>query len=288
MFILKSCEKFVSPKSDYYIYSPSMAAQGMFLYPLYVGHFIYEGGYSLRRDAYDSFLLMYVQKGILTLEYEGKIRQVCAGEFVLLDCFRPHAYYSETGWEALWCHFDGPTARSQYHALESRLGNVFSLMDSNAVLNRMNAVYDVFCKGDAIREPLMSKYLTDILTLFHLASPTGGKSCSCTGMAEEVIAYISEHFAEDIPVSELARRASLSQYHFIRTFKKETGFTPHEYLINTRMNTARYLLKNSSLPVKEICFQTGFSSESVFCSAFKKYQGVTPAQYRFSDETALH
>lgn len=288
MFILKSCEKFVSPKSDYYLYSPSMAAQNMFLYPLYVGHFIYESGYRLRRDTYDSFLLMYVQKGALTLEYEGKTRQASTGDFVLLDCYRPHAYRSDTGWESLWCHFDGPTARAQYEAIEGRLGNVFSVMDSNTVLNRLNAVYETFRKGEGIREPLMAKYLTDILTSFHLASPAGTKSCGCTSMAEEVIAYISEHFSEEIPVSELARRASLSQYHFIRTFKKETGFTPHEYLINTRMNTARYLLKNSALPIKDICFQTGFSSESVFCSAFKKYQGCTPAQYRSSHETSLN
>ena len=78
----------------------------------------------------------------------------------------------------------------------------------------------------------------------------------------------------------LAEQAGLSQYHFIRTFKKETGFTPHEYLVNTRLATARYLLKNTRLPVKDICFNTGFSCESVFCSAFKQHQGMTPAQYR--------
>ena len=48
-------------------------------------------------------------------------------------------------------------------------------------------------------------------------------------MAEEIIAYINEHFAEKFSVEELAAQAGLSQYHFIRVFKKETGFTPHEY-----------------------------------------------------------
>ena len=62
--------------------------------------------------------------------------------------------------------------------------------------------------------------------------------------------------------------------------KKQTGFTPYEYLVNTRMNNARYLLKNSALPVKEVCFSTGFSSESSFCSAFKRIEGVGPTQYR--------
>lgn len=82
-------------------------------------------------------------------------------------------------------------------------------------------------------------------------------------MAEEIIAYINEHFAEKFSVEELAAKAGLSQYHFIRVFKKETGFTPHEYLNNTRMMTARYLLKNSRLPVKDICFNTGFLGKRI-------------------------
>ena len=92
--------------------------------------------------------------------------------------------------------------------------------------------------------------------------------------------YINEHFHEDISVDQLASLSGLSRYYFIRVFRQETGYTPHEYLVNRRMATARYLLKYSSLSSKEICFQSGFSGESVFCSAFRKQHGMTPQQYR--------
>ena len=46
------------------------------------------------------------------------------------------------------------------------------------------------------------------------------------------------------------------------------------------MASARYLLKYTELTVKEICFNTGISCESVFCNAFKKQHGMTPQQYR--------
>ncbi len=49
------------------------------------------------------------------------------------------------------------------------------------------------------------------------------------------------------------------------------------------MASARYLLKYTELTVKEICFNTGFSSESVFCNAFKKQHGMTPQGYRLQD-----
>lgn len=277
---MKSIEKFVAPESEYFVYSPSRSALEMFFYPLQCGHFIYESGYNLQRESYNSFLLMYIQKGELILEFEGQTACITAGHFVLLDCYRFHAYSSTTGWECLWCHFDGVTARNWYTNIVSHLGNIFSMPDPYPALNKLADIYNIFASGKPVREPLLSKYLTDILTSFLLYTPLEKKKNNYTNMAEEIMNYISEHFKEDITTEELAAHAGLSQYHFIRTFKKETGFTPHEYVLNTRIAVAKYLLKNTDMLVKDICFDTGFTNESIFCSAFKRHQGMTPAQYR--------
>lgn len=281
---MKSHEKNVAPVSEYFIYSPSKTALDTFLYPMQCGLFSYMPGYSLVRESFDSFLLMYIQKGELDLNFEGESIHVTAGSFVLLDCYKRHAYSSETGWESLWCHFDGPVARAYYTNVTSRLGNVFSLPGACPALRKMTDIFKIFYNAGIVKEPLMAKYLTDILTEFLLFTPQKSHALNCADMAERTITYINEHFTEDISTEALAQRSGLSQYHFIRTFKKETGFTPHEYLINTRMATARYLLKNSDLSVKDICFNTGFSCESVFCNAFKKHHHMTPAQYRSSKE----
>ncbi|MDE6977928.1 MAG: AraC family transcriptional regulator, partial [Lachnospiraceae bacterium] len=191
-----------------------------------------------------------------------------------------HAYSTKTGWECLWCHFDGITARHWYQNIVSRFGNVFSLPDPQPIISKLGSIYDVFFSGGIVREPLLSKYLTDILTAILLYTSSDARAESYVNLAEKVTAFISEHFAEKLTISQLASLVSLSDYHFIRIFKRQTGFTPHEYILNTRMNTARYLLKNSTLSVKDICFSTGFSCESVFCNTFKRREGITPAQYR--------
>ena len=261
---------------------PSKTAQTMFFYPLCVGHFFYKPGYSLQRESYDSFLLLYIEKGTLTLTVNGHSATAAQDSFLLIDCYSPHAYATDTGCDALWCHFDGPTARTFYEAITGRLGNIFSLTDSYPAVHKLRSIYKIFDENEAIREPLLSKNINDILTAFLLYSPLTSGWSEGVGVTEEVLSYINEHFAEDISVEELASKASLSQYHFIRTFKRETGFTPHEYIVNIRMNNAKYLLKNSALSIKDICFRTGFSCESVFCSAFKKHQGLTPLSYRES------
>ena len=275
-----SQEEFITTDSSYFVYSPSKTALDMFLYPLQCGHFTYLPGYRLVRESFDSFLLLYIQEGALTLQTQEQVQTASRGQFVLLDCYRPHAYSTDVGWSCLWCHFDGITARHWYQNILSRLGNVFAVSDSQYIIGRLTSLLDMFSPGGVIREPLLSKYLTDILTALLLHDPSDEKANAHIHMAEKITAYINEHFAEKLTVSRLASLAGLSDYHFIRIFKKQTGFTPHEYILNTQMNTARYLLKNTALSVKDICFSTGFSYESVFCSAFIRREGLTPAQYR--------
>lgn len=279
---MKSCEQFVSANSEYYIYSASVTAEEMFLYPLHTGCFTYEPGYLLKRDSFDSFLIMYLKKGSLILNYENKIETASEGSFILIDCYKPHSYSCEVECETIWCHFDGVLARKYFENIIGHLGNIITLPDTNTIVSKMNAIFNIFSSHNHIKEPLLSKYLNDILTSFLLYSPETVNNTNYVTMAEDIISYINEHFADDITVTELASMANLSQYHFIRTFKKETGFTPHEYIINTRITNAKYLLKNTLLPIKDICFDTGFSSESVFCSSFKRNVGLTPVQYRNS------
>ena len=283
---MKSAESRVAPVSEYYIYSPSRTAQEAFLYPLQCGAFVYEPGYRLRRRSFDSFLLMYIQKGSMLLDYGGRQQEVRENTFVLLDCYEPHGYATETGYSCLWLHFDGVMARKYYQIIRERLGHVFLLEDPLFALGRLQAILRVFHEHQTMQEPLMSRYITDILTEFMVSSPERDSARNDTDVTERAVNYINEHFREDLSVDQLAAISGLSRYYFIRVFKQETGYTPHEYLMNRRMATARYLLKYTSMSSKAICFESGFSGESVFCSAFKKRHGMTPQAYR--DDIHVH
>ena len=88
-------------------------SQKIFFYPVCTGHFIYEPGYTLLRESYDSFFIIYIQKGMLHLKFNGKEETAVEGSFVFLDCYLPHSYDTDTGCEAL----DGITARPFYSAI---------------------------------------------------------------------------------------------------------------------------------------------------------------------------
>ena len=95
-----------------------------------------------------------------------------------------------------------------------------------------------------------------------------------------VLAYIEEHLAEDITVTDLANVACLSIFHFTRAFAAAMGVPPHRYVSRRRLETARAMIATGRASISEIAFHCRFSSQSSFTRAFRRATGVTPAEYR--------
>ncbi len=91
--------------------------------------------------------------------------------------------------------------------------------------------------------------------------------------------YLEDHYAEDIRLDDLARYAHWSPFYLLRVFHQEVGLPPHAYLESVRIRAAQRLLERD-LPLVDIAYETGFSSQSHFTNAFKRFIGVTPGRYR--------
>lgn len=92
--------------------------------------------------------------------------------------------------------------------------------------------------------------------------------------------YIHEHLHQDLSLVELSAIAQLSPYHFLRLFKQQMNITPHQYILQCRIEQAKYLIQHSELSLAEIAFKTGFSDQSHLTRSFKRITGVTPKQLR--------
>ena len=88
------------------------------------------------------------------------------------------------------------------------------------------------------------------------------------------------NFSQDIDLTSLAKLAHLNKNHFARKFKNETGVSPIDYLINTRLKNAKEMLGFCDLPVKTISADCGFNNPAYFNYVFKKHFGITPGEYR--------
>lgn len=92
--------------------------------------------------------------------------------------------------------------------------------------------------------------------------------------------YIMENLQRKITVSDMAGVACMSVSRFHEMFHDITGITPHQFLLQTRLDQAVQLLSGTTLTISEVSFRTGFSSQSALTNAFRKYKGTTPSRLR--------
>lgn len=95
-----------------------------------------------------------------------------------------------------------------------------------------------------------------------------------------VLEYVKEHYFEPITSRTVAEVLYLNNSYFCRLFKKTFGCCFTEYLINYRVERAKYMLSKSEKSISEIALKTGFSSFSYFSKTFRTIVGVTPSVYR--------
>lgn len=92
--------------------------------------------------------------------------------------------------------------------------------------------------------------------------------------------YIQAHLHRDLKLVELAAIAQLSPYYFARLFKQSVGLTPHQYVLQCRIEQAQYLLRHTPLSLAEIGLRVGFCDQSHLSRCFKHRTGITPTQFR--------
>lgn len=135
--------------------------------------------------------------------------------------------------------------------------------------------------GSLAAESLGILFLTSVLSTLpgpalRIAS-NGGLSDKSLSLLFDVI---EASLSEDISLVELARVVELTPHHFARTFKKATGFTPHQYVLERRVARAREMLVQPDNSLADVAYATGFSSQAHMTDVFRKRLGITPGAYR--------
>ena len=96
----------------------------------------------------------------------------------------------------------------------------------------------------------------------------------------QAIEYINTHLGENLSLVAIATKLGMSQYYFCRLFKRSTGITPHQYLIQQRVERAKQLLKQPELTVTHVAIECGFANQSHLAKQLRQHTGLTPKQFR--------
>lgn len=156
------------------------------------------------------------------------------------------------------------------HLFVSRLETVRMeecLQDFVERVGQCGSAAQVFAVLEIMQESLMG----DILTVRR------NEALRPVRMAKQ---YVQKHFRESITLEDVCEATGFSVSYFSALFKKETGEGFSKYLTRVRMEEAKNLLRETGLPVAEICERVGYSDRKHFTAVFHKFTGLNPAEYR--------
>ncbi len=139
----------------------------------------------------------------------------------------------------------------------------------------------------------VSRLFVDHVTLAvaaHVAQTYGGMKMAMASVRGGLAAWQERRVKEcidanldgDISVMLLANACGLSCKHFSRAFRHSNGVSPHQWLIQRRVEKAKQLLRNSAVALADIALACGFSDQSHFTRVFTRWNGVSPGQWRRS------
>ena len=111
-------------------------------------------------------------------------------------------------------------------------------------------------------------------------SPTHHKGGIAKPRLNRVLEYIAANLPSEIRLEDLAAVAGLSVFHFARAFRESTGVTPHQYVLQRRIDSVKTLLRSRNWNLEAIASATGFADASHLTKAFRRHTGTTPKTWR--------
>lgn len=230
-----------------------------------------------RPEGITSWQILYSDKGQGFVRIYDDVFRMFDKMLMVLPPDTPHDYYMDGDtWQTSWLTFSG--------------WGVERLFDLNAGIWRLPADFDFPGRFNELMRsvnksdsPYRSSVLLYSLLLECRDVVSGGimPMYKLRNQLTDCLRYIERNYAKPIELADLAEIIGVSGEHLCRIFKSYTGMRPFEYIKNLRIQRAKeYLYEHKNMKISEIGKITGFQSESYFCMAFKKYVGVTPAEYR--------
>lgn len=223
------------------------------------------------------FLLVYAAKGRAFYKADGKEFFVDEGNIVFFNKGVTHSGYSDRN--NPWCYYtvafdalacDG----TPYESLSFPMITVAS--DKEKIRNLYENLYYEW----TTRSPGYSLYCRGIVSeLICELIRENTKSNGQNEPIDNVKHYMGTHFTESFTTKQLADMANVSQSHFYRIFKNNTGVSAKQYLNEIRINRAKSLLKSGEYSISEVAGLVGYGDIYYFSRVFKKTTGVPPSAY---------
>lgn len=255
------------------------SSKGSLLYLQVFGLMNASSSFYTRRKNYESFLLLYTYQGEGYLEYDNATYDLIPGSIALIDCRRPHYYCTAAAaWEHASFHFNGSGAEYLFRQFYQDGSAVYPCGHPGRFQNDLENILHS-CQGNSRFCELETSHLIETCILRILKE----KYQKCERIPDYILylrKYMEHNYTQPLSLGSLSAFANISKFHLAREFKKHTGFTVNEYLIELRLDKAVFLLTTTDIAIGQISQLCGFTNYSNFYKLFIQKNKVSPAAFR--------
>lgn len=254
--------------------------------PTEVGQYVMARGYDVSLlSGPDSANIIYCTAGRGWCNIGDQRLTVSPGEVVVISSDTPCSYGADEGdpWSIYWVRLQGALTQECLRALGVSNERPLLQVGTNARLEGLFVeLFDVFEESSADDSLLRgSSILQHMISIFlrtqrarHSAAPDASQRVAAS------IEFMKCNLARSLDIAFLSDLAKVSPSHYSTLFKRQTGFSPVEYLIRLRVQAAAELLDNTSYDIKTIAAKLGYKDPLYFSRVFVGVQGVSPSEYR--------
>lgn len=237
--------------------------------------------YVHRDTEYNYPQIFYCTKGSGILCYDNIKAEVKAGNGFFIPASYPHEYYpTEDVWDVHWVIPSGYDCERLLADIGLDKPQVFSLNGIKLLDHFFRNMHESLM-GDKLQGNIRaSGYLYSFLLELERCK-SGARLFSNTNIAvTKCIDYIDNNYRQPITMDNLCEVSGMSKQYLCRLFRNILDTRPMEYIAKRRIQAAKELLVGTKMSIEEIVEQTGFCDSSYFCRLFKRYEGITPTQFR--------
>lgn len=280
--IIAWSEPGVRKDSSISFFAPSETFKKYYYYLYNCGSFHVTDQYDIRHEIGSYPLFIMVLDGCLHLDYDGSRYLVQGRDILLLDSGHAHHYWCEDSCSFIFFHFGGKDCDVMVRHLQQSNGSpIFQTKQDNEIYQIFLQTYHSLMYHNVKAERELSMMVYNILCLLESEEHVYPQDFErYSPPISEAVSYIQQHVHENLSLKQIADHVHLSPYYFTRLFKKETGYTPVNYLTNLKISLAQIMLRTSNSSVSQIADSLGYSSNTCFINAFRLRCHTTPAAYR--------
>ena len=269
--------------SERILVTPSAYTKKHYLYAQEIGTLTSSHPPLSQREQLDSYLFFIVTEGSGTVTIQGEAFPVKAGDCVWLNCLTPYSHKSNLHdpWTLKWVHFNGFQLPSFYQLYIEKGGlPVYTPLSLTAYTELLQTIYRLHQTPEALTDLLSHKHLTDLITLIFADAFHKETATAIPQKFLDIREYIETNYTDKLTLDLLAEQFFISKYHLHREYQKLFGTTITNAISIKRLSHAKSLLRFSGESIESIALTCGFQTASYFIKVFKKYEGLTPLEYR--------